>query len=101
MTRQPSANTGRAASTGEARSRVLASRLAASAQHLVGTRYTTRGLRAFDTIGPSTGVAWYQLSYGSVVVSVDGWNEWSKFYPRLSEAEAAYHEEVRRLRSAA
>lgn len=54
--------------------------------------YRITGLRAFDAITDSRAAAWYQLTRGSVVLTVDGMETATAWVPTLDEAKPAYEE---------
>lgn len=62
-------------------------------------RYRIKGLRGLDSVSPNQGCAWYQLSYGNLVVAVNGEEEWGTWVHLIDEAEALYQEERVKLRA--
>lgn len=61
--------------------------------------YKVRGMRAVDTVTPSSGVAWFQLTFGNLVLVVNGMDDQGEWFHTLAEAEGAYLAAKAQLRS--
>jgi hypothetical protein len=81
----------------------LVNRLADSARYRASLDYGYRvtGLKAFDTVTPSRGVAWFSLTRGSLIITADGEETTAEYQPTYALAEPAYKEAVQRARAAA
>jgi len=63
--------------------------------------YRVTGLRAFDTITPSKGVAWFSLTRGSLIITADGEDTFAEYQPTYALAEPAYKAAVEAARAGA
>lgn len=75
-------------------------RLADAAQHRASALcYRVTGLKGYDEIAPSRGVAWFSLTRGCLVITVDGPDSEAEWFPTYATGEIGWKEAAQQARS--